>query len=70
MAKAGGTQKIHPSKRHQDPLKTKNGKTRLGPLNIQQLQELAEKAKRGKDRAKFLKEIFRKQALLAKRSKK
>jgi len=70
MAKPGGQQRIHPSKRHQDPLKTKNGKTRLGPLNIQQLQELAEKAKRGKDRAKFLKEIFRKQALLAKRSKK
>jgi hypothetical protein len=70
MAKAGGTQRIHPSKRHRDPLKTKTGKTRLGPLNTKQLQELAEKAKRGKDRAKFLKEIFRKQALLAKRSKK
>jgi len=69
MAKAGGTQRIHPSKRHADPMKTKNGKTRLGPLNIQQLQELAEKAKRGKDRAKFLKEIFRKQSILANRSK-
>ena len=69
MAKAGGTQRIHPSKRHADPMKTKNGKTRLGPLNIQQLQELAEKSKRGKDRAKFLKEIFRKQSILANRSK-
>jgi len=69
MAKAGGTQRIHPSKRHADPMKTKNGKMRLGPLNIQQLQELAEKAKRGKDRAKFLKEIFRKQSILANRSK-
>lgn len=69
MAKPGGQQRLHPSRRHRDPLKTKNGKSRLGPLNIQQLQELAEKAQRGKDRAKFLKEIFRKQAILAKRSK-
>lgn len=69
MAKPGGQQRIHPSRRHRDPLKTKNGKHRLGPLNIAQLQELAEKAQRGKDRAKFLKEIFRKQAILAKRSK-
>lgn len=69
MAKPGGQQRIHPSRRHADPLKTKNGKHRLGPLNIAQLQELAEKAQRGKDRAKFLKEIFRKQAILAKRSK-
>ena len=69
MAKPGGQQRLHPSRRHRDPLKTKNGKDRLGPLNIQQLQQLAEKAQRGKDRAKFLKEIFRKQAILAKRSK-
>jgi hypothetical protein len=69
MAKPGGQQRLHPSRRHADPLKTKNGKHRLGPLNIAQLQELAEKAQRGKDRAKFLKEIFRKQAIIAKRSK-
>jgi len=70
MAKPGGQQKLHPSKRHRDPLKTKNEKLRLGPLNIKQLEELVEKSKRRRDRAKYLKEIFRKQALLAKRSKK
>lgn len=69
MAKPGGQQRLHPSKRHADPMKTRNGKDRLGPLNIQQLQILAEKAQRGKDRAKILREIFRKQAILAKRSK-
>lgn len=69
MAKPGGQQKLHPSRRHADPMKTRNGKDRLGPLNIQQLQILAEKAQRGKDRAKILREIFRKQAILAKRSK-
>lgn len=32
---------------------TRNGKPRLGPLTITQLKEMAEKAQRGKDRARY-----------------
>jgi len=69
MAKPGGVQRIHPSKRKADPMQTRNGKPRLGPLNIQQLEQLVEKSKRGRDRAKYLKELFRKQIMISKRSK-
>lgn len=68
MAKPGGQQRLHPSRRHRDPLKTKNEKLRLGPLNIKQLQELVDKSQRKRDRAKYLKELIRKQAIFAKRS--
>jgi hypothetical protein len=50
-------------------MRTHNDKPRLGPLNIAQLTELAEKTVKNKDRAKYLKEIIRKQAMLDKRSK-
>jgi len=36
-----------------DPMKTKTGKTRLGPLNLKQLQEMLEKASRPKDKSKI-----------------
>lgn len=36
-----------------NPMLTRNGKTRLGPLTIAQLKQLAEKAQRGKDRARY-----------------
>ena len=68
MAKPGRQQRLHPSRRHRDPLKTKNEKLRLGPLNIKQLQELVDKSQRKRDRAKYLKELIRKQAIFAKRS--
>lgn len=42
---------------HRDPMKTKTGKTRLGPLNLAQLKELAEKASRPKDKAKILNRV-------------
>ena len=32
---------------------TKNGKPRLGPLNVNQLNELLEKTSRAKDKAKI-----------------
>ena len=38
--------------KHADPLKTKTGKTRLGPLNLIQLNDMLEKAK-PKDRSKI-----------------
>ncbi len=40
-----------------DPMKTKSGKTRLGPLNLSQLNDLLEKSSRPKDKAKILNRI-------------
>jgi len=36
-----------------DPMKTKTGKTRLGPLGLKQLEELLSKTSRPKDKAKI-----------------
>ena len=38
---------------HADPMKTKTGKTRLGPLSLTQLQEMLEKSSRPKDKERF-----------------
>lgn len=38
--------------KHADPMKTKTGKTRLGPLNLSQLEDMIQKAK-PKDRQKI-----------------
>lgn len=40
-----------------DPMKTKTGKTRLGPLNLVQLKELLEKSSRPKDKSKIVNRI-------------
>ena len=40
------------SKDHRDPMKTKSGKTRLGPLNLVQLKDMLEKSSRPRDRAR------------------
>jgi len=42
MATKGGNQKT----RKADPMRTKNGKERLGPLNIQQLEKLLSAARK------------------------
>lgn len=39
--------------KHRDPLKTKTGKTRLGPLSIAQLEDLIEKTSSKKIKGKF-----------------
>ena len=44
--------------KHADPLKTKTGKTRLGPLNHKQLQDMLDKA-RPKDKEKIQNRISR-----------
>ena len=44
---------------------TRNGKTRLGPLNVTQLTAMLDKTQRKKDKAKLSREIVRKQARLA-----
>lgn len=40
-------------KSHADPMKTRTGKTRLGPLNLSQLTDLLEKSTRAKDKGKI-----------------
>ena len=60
----GATARVHPGKRKGDPMLTRNGKTRLGPLNITQLTALADKTQRKKDKSKISREIARKQARL------
>jgi hypothetical protein len=59
---AGPTGRVHPGKRHNNPMQYKNGKPRLRPLNITQLTVLIDKTQRKKDKAKISKEIARKQA--------
>jgi hypothetical protein len=38
---------------HADPMKTKTGKQRLGPLNIKQLHDLLEKTSKAKEKGKI-----------------
>ena len=61
----GATARVHPGKRHNNPLQYKSGKPRLRPLNILQLTALVEKTQRKKDKSKISREIARKQARLA-----
>jgi len=58
----GSTARVHPGKRHNNPLQYKSGKTRLRPLNITQLTALIDKTQRKKDKSKITREIARKQA--------
>ena len=56
MATKGGNQK----NRKADPMRTKNGKERLGPLNVAQLTALKERTSQNKIKAKIQREITRK----------
>jgi hypothetical protein len=53
MATKGGNQKNQIS----DPMKTKTGKTRLGPLSLAQLEEMLEKSSRPKEKGKIVNRI-------------
>jgi hypothetical protein len=55
MATKGTNQKS----RKADPMKTKTGKERLGPLNVAQLNALKERTSKKKTVAKIQKEIDR-----------
>ena len=44
---------------------TRNGKPRLGPLNLKQLEELKEKTQQKKNKVKIAREIARRLALQA-----
>ncbi len=39
--------------KHADPMKTKTGKTRLGPLSLKQLHDLLEKESKAKNKGKI-----------------
>ena len=54
-----GSARIHPGKRKANPLLTKNGRIRIRVQSINQLKALIEKAQRGKDRAKYDRELAR-----------
>jgi hypothetical protein len=56
MATKGGNQK----NRTADPMRTKNGKERLGPLNVAQLTALKERTSQKKIQAKIQRAIDRK----------
>ena len=56
MATKGGNQK----NRTADPMRTKNGKERLGPLNVAQLTALKERTSQKKIIAKIQRAIDRK----------
>jgi hypothetical protein len=59
MAAKGGSQKS----RVGNPMLTKNGKARLGPLNIEQLNKLIESTQKRKVKAKIGREILRKEKM-------
>ncbi len=61
----GATARVHPGRRKANPMLTRNGKPRLGPLNLQQLEELREKTPQKKNKARISREIARRQALQA-----
>jgi hypothetical protein len=52
MAAKGGNQKS----RRADPMRTKNGRERLGPLNVAQLEKLLTTARK-KNQAKIIRRI-------------
>lgn len=51
-------------KKKGNPMQTRTGKPRLGPLNVKQLEALLEKTQQKKNKAKISKEIARKTAML------
>lgn len=51
-------------KKKANPMTTRTGKPRLGPLNVKQLEALLEKTQQKKNKAKISKEIARKTAML------
>jgi hypothetical protein len=57
MAQSGA--RIHPSKRHNNPMLYKSGKPRLRTLNVTQLNALIEKTQVKKEKSKITREIAR-----------
>ena len=57
---AGPSVKVHPGRRKANPMLTRNGKPRLGPLNVKQLVALLDKTRQKKNKAKIVREIAKK----------
>jgi len=57
------TQTTHKSKRHANPMQTRNGKPRLKAFDLKELYTLLEKTEKGKKRHKIAKEIARKTSI-------
>ena len=53
---------IHKSRRHANPMLTRNGRPRYKAFTVKQLEEALVKAEAGKKRAKILQELNRKKA--------
>jgi hypothetical protein len=65
---AGPSVKVHPGKRKGNPMLTKNGRPRLGPLNVKQLVSLLDKTQQKKNKAKIVREIAKKNLRLIKKN--
>ena len=59
MAQPGNKARVHPSKRHNNPMVYKSGKPRLRTLNVTQLNALIEKTQVKKEKSKITREISR-----------
>jgi len=57
------TQAIHKSKRHANPMQTRNGKPRLKAFDLKALYALLDKTESGKKRHKIAREIARKTSI-------
>ena len=57
---AGPSVKVHPGRRKGNPMLTRNGRPRLGPLNVKQLVALLDKTQQKKNKAKIVREIAKK----------
>ena len=65
---AGPSVKVHPGKSRGNPMLTKNGRPRLGPLNVKQLVALLDKTSAVKTKAKIVREIARKNLIHIKKN--
>jgi len=65
---AGPSVKVHPGKRKGNPMLTRNGRPRLGPLNVKQLVALLDKTSAVKIKAKIVREIARKNLIHIKKN--
>ena len=59
MAQPGNKARVHPSRRHNNPMLYKSGKPRLRTLNVTQLTALVDKTQVKKEKSKIAREISR-----------
>lgn len=53
---------VHKSRRHANPMLTRNGRPRYKAFTVKQLEEALTKVEPGKKKAKIIQEIIRKKA--------